>query len=574
MENWIRNYDSFYVTKDDQKISFSDDFIKSEERTTGLGKGIYSTYKYFDTYIWKEDSTNHYYFEWIPKVDENIKEVHFPDSFVCEDKDGYSTIPYMQGLLIPNRYEYDYSRIAFDGQFTSCAAYMPWLSQTDNGKGYIAINETPWDSKYTIDHDDKGTRLQFVWLTSLGKMRYKRVVRYSFESNMDYNRACKIYREYVKETGLFKSLKEKEVTLSKISDLQQCAVVHTGIKAHTEKDSRFYNGQEDVIHSFDSVKEMIQSLHELGSHKLYLHLDGWGDPGYDNCHPDYLPACIEAGGWSGLKRLQQNLSASNDLFGLHDQYRDYYYKAKTHDENQAIQLEGGVVFEHANWAGGRQNYLCASLAPKYVKRNYTEILKHIDLDCVYLDVFSCNEMDECFNPEHLMTRKECMEYRRACFQYMISKGIIPSSEECSDWAMRELVFSHYGPYEFMMKDENAKRMGIPVPLFNLVYHDCFILPWPMDKKQEDYMLYALLNGGIPYVVRNAPYDNVDGNFGSDGLSIADRIKRANVVLDFYQKIKNEEMVEHKIINDHVQQTTFSNNITVEINTKENTYRIV
>lgn len=41
----------------------------------------------------------------------------------------------MQGLLIPNRYEYDYSHIAFDGQFTSCAAYMPWLSQTNNGKG-------------------------------------------------------------------------------------------------------------------------------------------------------------------------------------------------------------------------------------------------------------------------------------------------------------------------------------------------------------------------------------------------------------------------------------------------------
>ena len=306
MENWIRNQDSFYVTKENQKIYFSDDFIKLEERTTGLGKGIYTTYKYFDTYIWKEDSTNHYYFEWIPKVDENIKEVHFPDSFVCEDKDGYSTIPYMQGLLIPNRYDYDYSHIAFDGQFTSCAAYMPWLSQTNNGKGYIAINETPWDSKYTIDHDDKGTRLQFVWLTSLGKMRYKRVVRYSFEPNMDYNRAAKIYREYVKETGLFKSLKEKEVNLHKISDLQQCAVVHTGIKAHTEKDSRFYNGQEDVIHSFDSVKEMIQSLHEFGSHKLYLHLDGWADPGYDNCHPDYLPACIEAGGWAGLKRLQQS----------------------------------------------------------------------------------------------------------------------------------------------------------------------------------------------------------------------------------------------------------------------------
>ena len=40
MENWIHNLDSFYITKDDQKIMFRDDFIKSEERVTGLGKGI------------------------------------------------------------------------------------------------------------------------------------------------------------------------------------------------------------------------------------------------------------------------------------------------------------------------------------------------------------------------------------------------------------------------------------------------------------------------------------------------------------------------------------------------------
>lgn len=573
MENWKMNEDAFYITKEDKKVSFQEDFIKKEIRTTGLGQGVYTTYTYFDTYVWKEDSTGNYYFEWIPKIDENIKEVHWPNTFVCDSESGYSTIPYLQGLLIPNRYEYDYSHIAFDGQFTSCAAYMPWLAQTDHGYGYIAINETPWDSKYKIDHDQIGTRLQFVWLTSLGKMSYKRVVRYTFEKNMDYNRACKIYREYVKETGLFKSLKEKKINLPQIEKLEQCSVVHTGIKAHTEPDSRFYTGQKDVIHSFESVETMIQNLHEKGAEKLYLHLDGWADPGYDNCHPDYLPACIEAGGWSGLEALQQSLTSKKDLFGLHDQYRDYYYKAKTHDENQAIQLEDGSYYEHSNWAGGRQNYLCASFASKYVKRNYSEILKHIHLDCVYLDVFSCNEMDECFNPEHRMSRKECMEYRRACFQYMISKGIIPSSEECSDWAMRELVFSHYGPYEFMMKEENEKKMGIPVPLFNLVYHDCFILPWPMEKKKEDYMLYALLNGGIPYVVRNAPYDNVDGNFGSDGLSMDERIKRANIVQDFYQKVKEQEMVEHRILNENQQQAIYSNGMAVTINIKDNTYKI-
>lgn len=318
--------------------------------------------------------------------------------------------------------------------------------------------------------------LQVVRLICLGQMAYKRVVRYTFEKDLDYNRACKIYHNYVKETGLFKTLKEKKINLPKIEELQRCSVVHTGIKTHTEKESRFFKGQQDVVHSFASVKEMIDMCHKNGAKNLYLHLDGWGNPGYDNCHPDYLPACLDAGGWQGLKELHESLTSNKDLFGLHDQYRDYYYRAKTHDENQAIQLEDGSVYEHSNWAGGRQNYLCASLAEKYVKRNYIEILKHVDLDCVYLDVFSCNKMDECFNPEHRMTRKECMDYCRACFQFVISKNIIPSSEECSDWAMRELVFSHYGPYEFMTKDKSQKKMGIPIPLFNLVYHDCFILP--------------------------------------------------------------------------------------------------
>ena len=36
--------------------------------------------------------------------------------------------------------------------------------------------------------------------------------------------------------------------------------------------------------------------------------------------------------------------------------------------------------------------------------------------------------------------------------------------------------------------------------FNLVYHDCVIEPWMMEKLNDtdDYMLYALLNGGEAY----------------------------------------------------------------------------
>lgn len=62
--------------------------------------------------------------------------------------------------------------------------------------------------------------------------------------------------------------------------------------------------------------------------------------------------------------------------------------------------------------------------------------KHgIRLDGAYLDVFTCNEGDECDNPEHRMTRRECYEFRGRCFEYLLSQGILPSSEEVSDWAV-------------------------------------------------------------------------------------------------------------------------------------------
>ena len=49
--------------------------------------------------------------------------------------------------------------------------------------------------------------------------------------------------------------------------------------------------------------------------KVYLHLDGWGNPGYDNQHPDYLPACEEAGGWEGMRSLSECMKEMNYTFG-------------------------------------------------------------------------------------------------------------------------------------------------------------------------------------------------------------------------------------------------------------------
>ena len=113
-----------------------------------------------------------------------------------------------------------------------------------------------------------------------------------------------------------------------------------------------------------------------------------------------------------------------------------------------------------------------------------------------------------------MTRRDCYEYRGRCFEYLLKNGILPSSEEVNDWAVESQVFCHYAPYDFMMRVPGTPKQAIPVPLYNLVYHDCVIQPWMMEKvsEEEDYMLYALLNGGAPYLERDAAYPNIDGAF--------------------------------------------------------------
>lgn len=594
---WFEMMNDGYYLCNEQKFWFS----KAQEITTtefnnGLGSGFKTVYKGFndgedacEVLVWVEESTQDIYFEWLPLIEDKLKPsaVYWPMPIRFDDgyAESYTLINQMQGTLIPNNWPHAVNQLHFDGQLGSSAAYMPWFAQVNQQAGYLAECLDPADAAYQIDHPANGpyTSISIRWLPTLGKMRYRRRMRYSLRANCDYNDLCKLYRQHVKESGLFTSLREKAARNPFVDQLIGSAFVHKGIKSHIEPDSLFYDSDNpehnDHLTSFDTRTEEIKQYHEMGIKKLYLHLDGWAEPGYDNQHPDILPPCIQAGGWDGLKKLSDTMQTYNYMLGLHDQYRDYYFNAKSFDPANACMNEDGSIFDMARWAGGRQSLLCASQAAMYVKRNFTELLKHgIHLEASYLDVFTCNEGDECFNPEHMMNRKECFEYRRECFSMLNSMKILPSSEECGDWAMRELVFAHYGPYDFMLKAPDTPRNGYPVPLFNLVYHDCMLLPWPMDQHpdQEDYMLYALLNGGGAYLEKEGAYPNTDGVFDTDQpKDLATAWQRCKQVLELQEKVAKEEMVSHHFINNDwkQQETLFADGTRVIVDFNTQSYKI-
>lgn len=574
--------------------------ISHEEWKTGIGHGILSHFEgfelngadagiAFDTIVWIEEVSGDVFFEWVPLSTETVKvkSVYWPGYMEFDEKKDswYTLLNWQQGLLVPNTWKTAVDKVVFDGFMGTAGAYMPWFGQVKDHAGYIAICEQPWNAAYYTEHPAEGpyTHVGIRWEPSLGKMDYRRVMKYSFVKDCDYNDLCKIYRNYVIEKGRFKSLAEKAVKTPSIDQLIGSAFLHKGIKTQVMTNSDFYDAENpdknNHLTPFSVRTEEIKKFHELGVEKLYLHLDGWAEPGYDNQHPDYLPACEKAGGWKAMKELSDTMHECGYLFGIHDQYRDYYYAAKTFDENFATRLADGTIPSHARWAGGPQTYLCATQAPFYVKRNFTEIMDNgIKLDCAYLDVFTCNEGDECSHPWHKMTRRECYEYRNACFEYLLSKGILPSSEEVNDWAIPSLVFCHYAPYDFMLDRPGSPKKGIPVPLFNLVYHDCLIEPWMMDKvsEEEDYMLYAVLNGGAPYLVRDGAYQNTDGSFaGGVEISIEDQIKRCKVVSDLHEKVAKCEMVRHEMVdgNPEVQRTTFADGTVVTVDFQAQTYQI-
>lgn len=568
-------------------LPFSDALcIHREEIHTGVGDGwkiVYSHWQYEGSLLplsltasyWLEKATGRLYAELNPLV-ESDETVDFcwPAPFLWENHSdtAYTVIPMMQGTLIPNNWPHAVEAVAPPFVYDR-AAYMPWLGQIDCGHGCLQIITTPFDCGYDLNHPAGGpTRLNMHWCSSMGKISYKRTLRMEFFSDCDYNTFCKSYRRYVKEHGKLLTLKQKAVSNPNLNRLAGSPVIHTCIYSYIKPEAVIYKtATPDMIRQFATFAERQEQLRALkvrGLQKAYLHLDGWGVDGYDQRHPDVLPPCEAAGGADAMKEFQDACRELDVLFAIHDQYRDYYHDAATYDPKNSMHEAGQNIPSECTWNGGPQDYLCTSMADQYVRRNHMGLEElGICPDGVYLDVFSVVRPDECRHPEHPMTRTECIEYRANCFEYLRAKGAIMSSEEACDFAIPHLDLCHHAPYPGTWNaDQSQTPRGIPVPLMNLVYHDCIMTPWQIRDDAYGRLagkkpyLYALLNGGMPYL-----------DIQADETEIA----LAQTVAAFQEKVAFAEMVRHEFVdgNRNKERTVFDNGLSITVDFESESYVI-
>ena len=92
---------------------------------------------------------------------------------------------------------------------------------------------------------------------------------------------------------------------------------------------------------------------------------------------------------------------------------------------------------------------------------------------------------------------------------------------------------------------------------------------------RNYGLYALLNGGIPYLERDGAYVNTDGSFSEDVVD-EKRIMMVKEIASFEEKVAYAKMVRHTFVNgdENIQETVFNNGITVTIDLRNDSYQIV
>lgn len=471
----------------------------------------------------------------------------------------YTVLSRMQGTLVPAG---THIRIA-GGQVFERDGYMPIYGQVRGTTGYLAVYDTPYDVKYEL-RDEKVAPL---WIPSLGHMAYPRKMLYRFMEACDYNDFAASYRAYVKQRGRLVTLREKIARNPKVEKLLGCPVIHSGIATHISPDSNYYQPDKPEVNdnhtAFHTRAEQIKELSRKGVEKAYTHFDGWGNHGYDNLHPDPFPPHEAAGGVDGMRELADTTTGCGYIFGIHDQYRDYYYDAPSFSFDNAVMYADGSHPFCSIWYGGKHSFLCSSVARDYVRRNYAMFEEMgIGIEASYLDVFSVVQLDECFNPAHPATREQCAMYRRECLDVLTDRGIIPSSEEVLDCILPSQVLCHHAPFFTSdLGSGKAEPVGIPIPLLNLVYHDCVVIPWIGRKNSR---------GGWGIPGSDSAYAHAWLNGGPLYLSItADEAEIAEVteVCENAEKLALQAMVKHEFVtaDGRVQRTTFADGTTVRVN---------
>jgi hypothetical protein len=139
---------------------------------------------------------------------------------------------------------------------------------------------------------------------------------------------------------------------------------------------------------FSTINSEVQALQSAGVSNLWVIVHDWQNGGYDNQYPNVLPANSLWGGDAWLMRLSGNIRTKGYLFGLHENYVDFYPNAAAWNPSDvALNSDGSLKKSYLNPATSIQSYeMKPTRAASYLTNFASQIHNDYTTTASFLDV--------------------------------------------------------------------------------------------------------------------------------------------------------------------------------------------
>ncbi|OIN99773.1 hypothetical protein AUJ67_06985 [Candidatus Desantisbacteria bacterium CG1_02_49_89] len=448
--------------------------------------------------------------DWIQLVEDGL--------WTRQADNGYMLIPLRMGILLPADSSKSFS---WDFYTYRGGCDIAMMGASKNGSAVLARWEDPYIWPNVRSTTGSGTQTLSSTIYSY-RGAYsppgKKGIRLVFLGTGDWDNICSTYRSEINDTWALTWDEKNDRNLDKLFGAS--SVKLWGTLWRSMNDASNVEQSKGIDWTFQEVGEVADHFkNDLQAENVLFQIGGWINRGYDNRHPDILPAAPECGGNVPLtatsKKVREDL---NYLFGFHDNYQDYYDDATSIDSHDyIIQNPAGTYVRGGKWAGGWCWLICSQMGLQLAQRpqNMPMVKQLFNPTFYFTDTTFVAELMECFAPAHPETLRGDMYYKQQLCDYERSLFGFMGSEDGREWAVPHATFFEgiggaAGKYNYDMNPLDAAG-AIDIPLFSMVYHDCVV---PYGKYgygvtgAAPYVMYHL-SGGFPL--------NYHSNFGNNHL---------------------------------------------------------
>ncbi len=342
---------------------------------------------------------------------------------------------------------------------------------------------------------------------------YRREMRVKFfRKGESYVQLAKWYRGIVMREGRFVSLKEKIAMNPEVEKLVGSVIWKHNTYSTPEvpdgvmKDYSLYVASPEaaVVEGKPanwSAYEVFDTAKKQGFDRVCIYSTGWNFMGFDSGYPTRLPPNPERGSAEGFSRAAEYGRSLSEgyIYSVHDNYRDCYPNSPEYDQEEMIHNRSMAAQKGGIWRGGRCWLMCGANALKYAERDLPRIAGMTGRGSIYLDVLGLVQPFACWHSEHPQTQSGDLEFRRKilnlarrCFGSVATEGA--PADFCAD------LVDVGAFYFFTQKIHPGFIVPLPVPLWQLVYHDS-VLGYTGEGlcgySGGDYLAMTALYGMLP-----------------------------------------------------------------------------